>query len=128
MTLASASFMLPVLLRLRLISLSICIHFFVHRPPTTTCLFSTQLANERRERGHMQSIDLEEIKAALWEQASHPCTRVSWGTAQVMAARYSRGQLLVQLRGWRRWTPVEAVTIERATLCPTGACDLEDAW
>ena len=76
----------------------------------------------------MQSIDLEEIKAALWEQASHPCTRVSWGTAQVMAARYSRGQLLVQLRGWRRWTPVEAVTIERATLCPTGACDLEDAW
>ncbi|GAC1375118.1 MAG: hypothetical protein NVSMB44_43620 [Ktedonobacteraceae bacterium] len=33
----------------------------------------------------MQSTDLEEIKAALWEQASHPCTRVSWGVAQVMA-------------------------------------------
>jgi len=67
----------------------------------------------------------EEIKAALWEQASHPCTRVSWGVAQVMAVRYSRGQLLVLLRG--RWYPVEAVTIERPRLCPTGACDLEDA-
>ncbi len=60
----------------------------------------------------MQSTDLEEIKAALWEQASHPCTRVRWGVAQVRP----------------RWHPVEAVTIERATLCPTGACDLEDAW
>jgi hypothetical protein len=75
----------------------------------------------------MQSTDLEEIKAALWEQASHPCTRVSWGVAQVMAARYSRGQLLVLLRGLSRWYSVEAVTIERPRLCPTGACDLEDA-
>ena len=25
----------------------------------------------------MESTDLEEIKAALWEQASHPCTRTS---------------------------------------------------
>ncbi len=74
----------------------------------------------------MQSIDLEEIKAALWEQAYHSCTRVSWGMAQVMASRKSRGQLLVLLRGRRRWYPVEAVTIERPSLCPTGACDLED--
>ena len=29
----------------------------------------------------MQSQDLEEIKAALWEQASHPCTRVGWGAS-----------------------------------------------
>jgi hypothetical protein len=74
----------------------------------------------------VQATDLEEIKAALWEQAYHRCTRVSWGVAQVMAVRCSRGQLLVQLRGWGRWYPVEAVTIERAALCPTGACDLED--
>jgi len=40
----------------------------------------------------MQSTDLEEIKAALWEQASHPCTRVNWGVAQVMAARSNKGQ------------------------------------
>jgi len=33
----------------------------------------------------MQSTDLEEIKAALWEQAYHPCTQVRWGVAQVMA-------------------------------------------
>jgi hypothetical protein len=74
----------------------------------------------------MRSTDLEEIKAALWEQAYHLCTRVSWGTAQVMAIRKSKGQLLVQLRGLSRWYPVEAVTIERPRICPTGACDLED--
>jgi len=75
----------------------------------------------------VQSTDLEEIKAALWEQASHPCTRVSWGVAQVMAVRHSRGQLLIQLRGRVGFYPVEAVTIERPRLCPTGACDIEDA-
>jgi hypothetical protein len=74
----------------------------------------------------MESTDLEEIKAALWEQAMSPCTQVRWGTAQVMAVRRSRGQLLVLLRGRSRWTPVEAVTILRPRLCPTGACDLEE--
>ena len=73
----------------------------------------------------MQSTDLEEIKAALWEQASHPCTQVSWGVAQVMAVRKSREQLQALLRGRGRWHPVEAVTIERPRLCPTDACDLE---
>jgi hypothetical protein len=72
----------------------------------------------------MQSTDLEEIKAALWEQAYHSCTRVRWGVAQVMAVRCSRGRLLVLLRGRGRWHPVSAVTIERPRLCPTGACDL----
>jgi hypothetical protein len=75
----------------------------------------------------MQSTDLEEIKAALWEQATHPCTRVSWGVAQVMAVRCRKGQLLALLRGRGRWYPVESVTISRAELCPTGACDLEEA-
>jgi hypothetical protein len=75
----------------------------------------------------MQSTDLDEIKAALWEQAFHPCTRVRWGVAQVMAVRKSRGQLLVLLRGRGSWHPVEAVTIERPRLCPTGGCDLEEA-
>ena len=28
----------------------------------------------------MQSTDLEEIKAALWEQSQHPCTRVTMGS------------------------------------------------
>jgi len=75
----------------------------------------------------VQSADLEEIKAAIFEQAYHLCMRVSWGMAQVMAVRRSKGQLLVQLRGRRRWYPVEAVTIERPRLCPTGACDIEGA-
>lgn len=74
----------------------------------------------------MQSTDLEEIKAAIFEQAFHQCTRVSWGVAQVMAIRRSKGQLLVQVRGRGCWYPVDAVTIERPRLCPTGACDLED--
>ncbi|MBO0789536.1 MAG: hypothetical protein J2P36_01110 [Ktedonobacteraceae bacterium] len=71
----------------------------------------------------MQSTDLEEIKAALWEQAYHPCTRVTWGVAQVMAVRKSRGQLRALLRGQRQWYPVDAVTIERPSVCPTGGCD-----
>jgi hypothetical protein len=74
----------------------------------------------------MQSTQLEEIKAALWEQASHPCTRVRWGMAQVMAVKRTKGQLRVLLRGQKRWYPVSAVTIERALLCPTGACDLQE--
>ena len=75
----------------------------------------------------MQSSDLEEIKTALWEQAYHPCTRVRWGVAQVMAVKRSKGQLRALLRGQNRWYPVECVIIERAARCPTGACDLEEA-
>jgi hypothetical protein len=32
---------------------------------------------------------------------------------QVMAVRRRKGQLLVLIRGWSRWYPVERVTIER---------------
>ena len=75
----------------------------------------------------MQSTDLEEIKAALWEQSHHSCTRVKWGVAHVMAIRKSKkGCLQVLLRGWERWFPVASITIERPEMCPTGACDLED--
>jgi hypothetical protein len=75
----------------------------------------------------MQSQDVEEIKAALWLQAFHGCTRVNCGHCQVMAVRRRKGQLLALCRGWGRWTPVEAVTIERPKHCPTGACDLDAA-
>lgn len=74
----------------------------------------------------MQSTNLEEIKAALWEQATHPCTRVSWGLAQVMAVRKNRGHLEALLRGHTRWYEISAVTIERPRRCPTGSCDLEE--
>ena len=74
----------------------------------------------------MQSTDIEEIKAALWEQSHHPCIRVKWGMAQVMAVRKrKKGGLQALLRGWGNWCPVDSVTIERAVLCPTGACDLD---
>jgi hypothetical protein len=73
----------------------------------------------------MQSTDLEEIKAALWEQAYHQCTQVRWGEAQVMSVKRSKGQLLALLRGRPRWYSVSAVTIERPRQCPTGACDIE---
>jgi hypothetical protein len=74
----------------------------------------------------MQSTNLEEIKAALWEQASHQCTKVRFGEAQVMAVRCRKGQLLALCRGWGRWCAVEEVTIERPLVCPTGACDIAD--
>jgi hypothetical protein len=72
----------------------------------------------------MQSPDLEEIKAALWEQAFHGCTRVSCPVGQVMAIRRRKGHLLALIRGLGRWYDVEGVTIERPRLCPTGACDI----
>ncbi len=73
----------------------------------------------------MQSTDLEEIKAALWEQAFLGCSKVLCPIGQVTAIRRRKGQLLALCRGWGRWCPVEGVTIERPRHCPTGACDLE---
>jgi hypothetical protein len=74
----------------------------------------------------MQSTDLEEIKAAIFEQAFLGCSRVSWGEAQVMGVRCRKGHLQVRLRGTGSWYNVEAVTISRPRRCPTGACDLEE--
>jgi hypothetical protein len=42
----------------------------------------------------MQSKDLEEIKAALWEQAFLGCSMVSCPMGQVMAIRQRKGYLL----------------------------------
>ena len=95
-------------------------------PPVVCACHARGRAGRRTRRDLVQLTDLEKIKAALWEQASHPCTRVSWGTAQVMAARKNRGQPRVMLRGRGRWSPVPAVTISRPLVCPTGACDLEE--
>jgi hypothetical protein len=72
---------------------------FFSPPAPYTRLFTLTAPPQTEKEAAMQSMDLEEIKAALWEQAYHPCTRVRWGMAQVMAVRKSRGQLLIQLRG-----------------------------
>lgn len=56
----------------------------------------------------MQSTNLEEIKAALWEQASHQCTKVRFGEAQVMAVKCRKGNCWLSAAGgdagvlWRR--------------------------
>src|SRR5262245_58686836 len=86
-----------------------------HLHHTSACLLSLLIIWEEE---HMQSTDLKEIKAALWEQAYHPCTRVKRGTAQVMAIRRSKGQLLAQLRGMNRWHLVEAMTGDQTQALP----------
>lgn len=62
----------------------------------------------------MQSTNLRQIKAALWQQAFQGETQVSCPIGRVMAIRKRKGQLLALVRGWGRWFPVESVRIERA--------------
>jgi hypothetical protein len=62
----------------------------------------------------MQSTNVRQIKAALVEQAFHGTTQVSCcPLGRVVAVRRRKGQLLVMIRGWGRWYPVESVRIER---------------
>jgi hypothetical protein len=61
----------------------------------------------------VQSTNLKEIKAVLWEQAFIGCSKVSCPMGGVVAIRRRKGQLLVMVRGWGgRWYTVEHVTIE----------------
>ncbi len=60
----------------------------------------------------MQSTNLRQIKAALWDQAFIGGTRVSCPLGDVVAIRRRKGQLLAMIRGWGRGYPVESVTIE----------------
>ena len=66
----------------------------------------------------MQSANLKEIKAALWEQAFIGATFVSCPMGQVMAIRRRKGQLLAMVRGWGRWYPVKSVRIEMQLTLP----------
>jgi hypothetical protein len=61
----------------------------------------------------MQSTNVRQIKMALVEQAFLGSTRVSCPLGPIVAARRRKGQLLVLIRGWGRWYPVESVRIER---------------
>ena len=65
-----------------------------------------------------RSKNIRQIKAALWDQAFIGCTRVSCPLGNVVAVRQRNGQLLVMLRGWGRWYPVESVSIERQLTRP----------
>src|SRR5918911_341891 len=92
---------------------SISIPSSVRQLRISSCLRSGDLHPlEVHEEGAMQSTQIEEIKAALWEQAFYGCTQVSCPMGQVMSVRKSKGQLLALLRGRGRWYPVESVTIE----------------
>ena len=62
----------------------------------------------------MQSTNIRQIKAALVEQAFLGTARVSCPMGPVVAVRRRKGQLLVMIRGWGRWYPVESVRIEGA--------------
>ena len=62
----------------------------------------------------MQSTDIRQIKAAIWEQAFIGSARVSCPMGPVVAVRRRKGQLLAMIRGWGRWYLVESVRIERA--------------
>jgi hypothetical protein len=61
----------------------------------------------------MLSTNVRQIKAALVEQAFLGSTRVSCPIGPIVAVRRRKGQLLVMIRGWGRWFPVESVSIER---------------
>jgi hypothetical protein len=61
----------------------------------------------------MHSTNVRQIKAALVEQAFLGSTRVSCPIGPIVAVRRRKGQLLVMIRGWGRWYPVESVSIER---------------
>lgn len=61
----------------------------------------------------MESTNLRQIKAAIWDQAFIGSARVSCPMGPVVAVRRRKGQLLAMVRGWGRWYPVESVCIER---------------
>ncbi len=64
----------------------------------------------------MQSTNVRQIKAALVEQAFLGSTRVSCPIGPIVAVRRRKGQLLVMIRGWGRWYPVDSVSIERMVM------------
>jgi hypothetical protein len=61
----------------------------------------------------MQSTNVRQIKAALVDQAFLGTAQVSCPLGRVVAVRRRKGQLLVLIRGWGRWYPVESIRIER---------------
>jgi hypothetical protein len=70
---------------------------------------------------HMQSTNIRQIMAALWDQAFIRNTLVSCPMGPVVAVRKRKGHLLAMIHGWGRWDPVESVCIERKG---AGGCQL----
>jgi hypothetical protein len=59
----------------------------------------------------MQSTNMRQIKAAIWDQAFTSRAQVWCPMGSVVAIRRRNGQLLALVRGWGRWYPVESVSI-----------------
>jgi hypothetical protein len=76
----------------------------------------------------MHSTNVRQIKAALVEQAFLGSTRVSCPIGPIVAVRRRKGQLLVMIRGWGRWYPVESVSIERIGPSSSRSSDLVPSW
>ena len=70
----------------------------------------------------MQSTNIRQIKATLWDQAFIGNVRVSCPIGGVVAVRKRKGQLLAMIRGWGRWYRVESVRIEKMTTGPQLLC------
>lgn len=66
----------------------------------------------------MQSTNLKEIKAALWDQAFIGRTWVSCPMGRAVGIRRRKGQLLAMVYGWGCWYPVEHVLIVAARTEP----------
>jgi len=66
----------------------------------------------------MQSTNIHQVKAALWDQPFIGRTLVSCPMERVVAVRKRKGQLLAMIRGWGRWCSVESVRIERMSAGP----------
>jgi hypothetical protein len=60
----------------------------------------------------MQSTNIRQIKAALWDQAFIGNTLVLCPMGPVVAVRRRKGQLLAMIRGWGRWYSVESMSIQ----------------
>jgi hypothetical protein len=59
----------------------------------------------------MQTTDLKQIKAAIFDQAFTGKARVMCPMGPVVAVRRRKGQILAMIRGWGKWYPVESVQI-----------------
>jgi hypothetical protein len=62
----------------------------------------------------MESTNIRQIKAVLWDQAFIGNTWVSCPMGPVVAIRRRKGQLLAMICGWGRWYRVKSVRIEPA--------------
>ena len=94
-------------------------NFLARLPPMIGCLFSRHpKLLLTHEEVPMQSTNLRQIKAALWDQTFIGATQVSCPMGRVVAIRRRKGQLLAMIRGWGRWYLVESVSIEMQFALP----------